>query len=47
LFDDDHRQPELSELSEVILSALVDEHSLIVGEGNPRFRMVKRLTTPD
>jgi anti-sigma regulatory factor (Ser/Thr protein kinase) len=47
LFDDDHRRPELSELSEVILSALVDEHSLVAGGGNPRFRMVKRLAARD
>jgi anti-sigma regulatory factor (Ser/Thr protein kinase) len=46
LFDDGHRQPELSDLSEVILNALVDEHSLITGSGNPRFRMVKRRAAP-
>jgi anti-sigma regulatory factor (Ser/Thr protein kinase) len=46
-FDDDHRQPELSELSEVILSALVDEHRLIADSTNPRFTMVKRRTAPD
>ncbi len=32
----------LSELSEVILAALVDEHDLHDGEGGPRFRLVKR-----
>ena len=32
----------LSELSEVILSALVDEHSMGDGAGGPHFRLVKR-----
>jgi hypothetical protein len=32
----------LSELSEVILDALVDEHSLGDGAGGPRFSLVKR-----
>jgi hypothetical protein len=32
----------LSELSKVILSALVDEHHLGSGPDGPRFRMVKR-----
>ena len=34
--------PGLSELSEVILSALVDEHDLTSGPEGPRFRLVKR-----
>jgi hypothetical protein len=32
----------LTDLSEVILSALVDEHSLGIGPHGPRFRLVKR-----
>ena len=32
----------LSELSEVILNALVDEHSVSDGAGGPHFRLVKR-----
>ena len=32
----------LSELSEVILAALVDEHALHDGGGGPHFRLVKR-----
>jgi hypothetical protein len=35
-------QPVLSDLSKVILDALVDEHALVPGEGGPRFRLVKR-----
>jgi serine/threonine-protein kinase RsbW len=34
--------PQLSELSEVILNALVDEHELGAGEHGPTFRLVKR-----
>src|ERR1700726_4929233 len=34
-FDDDHRQPQLSELSEVILTALVDEHELFADSHAP------------
>lgn len=41
-FDDDHRLPQLSELSRVILHALVDEHELVGGRPDPRFRLVKR-----
>jgi serine/threonine-protein kinase RsbW len=41
-FDDDKPLPELSGLSEVILNALVDEHSTVADSTNPRFRMVKR-----
>ena len=33
---------QLSELSEVILNALVDEHSVSDGAGGPHFRLVKR-----
>jgi hypothetical protein len=43
-FDDEQRRPELSELSEVILTALVDEHELIADGDKPRFRLVKRRT---
>ena len=32
----------LSEMSEVILNALVDEHSMSDGTGGPHFRLVKR-----
>jgi serine/threonine-protein kinase RsbW len=34
----------LSELSERILTALVDEHELSTDSGHPRFRLVKRRT---
>ena len=34
--------PALSELSQVILAALVDEHELTAGSEGPRFRLVKR-----
>jgi anti-sigma regulatory factor (Ser/Thr protein kinase) len=44
-FDGEVAKTELSELSEVILTALVDEHELFVGPDGPRFRMVKRRTT--
>jgi serine/threonine-protein kinase RsbW len=37
----------LSELSEVILDALVDEHSLVNGDGGPRFKLVKRHRHPE
>ncbi len=36
------RAARLSELSEVILGALVDEHEFVDGEDGPRFRLVKR-----
>jgi hypothetical protein len=32
----------LPELSELILDALVDEHSLMAAEGGPQFRLFKR-----
>jgi serine/threonine-protein kinase RsbW len=41
-FDDDVELPGLSQLSEVILSALVDEHTLVIDARQPRFAMVKR-----
>jgi serine/threonine-protein kinase RsbW len=41
-FDQAHSHPVRSELSTVILDALVDEHALVAGEGGPRFRLVKR-----
>lgn len=34
----------LSELSEVILDALVDEHSMEDGAGGPRFQLMKKRT---
>ncbi|MCU4185813.1 hypothetical protein K6U06_15700 [Acidiferrimicrobium sp. IK] len=37
----------LSELSQVILAALVDEHALTDGPDGPRFRLVKRRHTGD
>ncbi len=43
-FEDSHRLTELSELSKVILDALVDEHELTTDEQGPRFRLVKRRT---
>jgi len=49
LFDGDHRvprPPELCELSELVLSVLVDEHSVVAGTGHPRFHMVKRRSAP-
>jgi len=45
-FEDD-RKPQLSELSKVILRALVDEHELIAGAQGPRFRLVKRRAVPE
>jgi serine/threonine-protein kinase RsbW len=41
-FNEPQERPVLSELSKVILDALVDEHSLIAAEGGPEFRLVKR-----
>jgi serine/threonine-protein kinase RsbW len=41
-FDDHQEPPVLSELSQVILDALVDEHALMVADGGPQFRLVKR-----
>jgi serine/threonine-protein kinase RsbW len=41
-FDDTMELPGLSELSEVILGALVDEHHLSADPEHPTFRMVKR-----
>lgn len=35
-------RPEMSELSEVILDALVDEHRFYAGPEGPRFSMLKR-----
>jgi hypothetical protein len=46
-FDDNHYVPELSELSKVILDALVDEHALSSAKGGPRFRLVKRRAPAD
>jgi hypothetical protein len=36
----------LSELSEIMLSALVDEHHLDAGRNGPRFRLVKTALSP-
>lgn len=41
-FDDDLAPAVLSELSTVILDALVDEHHLVTGPLGPEFRLVKR-----
>jgi hypothetical protein len=41
-FVDDITPVGLTELSEVILSALVDEHSLGAGAQGPQFRLIKR-----
>ena len=45
-FEDDNRQPQLTELSTLILRALVDEHELFPGRPDPRFRLVKRCAVP-
>jgi len=44
LFDDKQVTPMQSELSRLILDALVDEHELDAGPSGPRFRLVKRRT---
>ena len=44
LFEDEQVTPEQSELSKLILDALVDEHELRAGSRAPSFRMVKRRT---
>ena len=41
-FVDTGSAPGLSELSELILDAVADEHELQVDDGVPRFRLVKR-----
>jgi hypothetical protein len=41
-FEDAVGEITLSELSERILTALVDEHDLIPTDGHPRFRLLKR-----
>src|SRR5688500_8955284 len=41
-FDDDGRTPGLNELSELILDAVADEHSLELEGERPSFRLVKR-----
>jgi hypothetical protein len=41
-FADDRAPLELTELSELILSALVDEHGLGAGPDGPAFRLVKQ-----
>jgi serine/threonine-protein kinase RsbW len=41
-FLDTGTSPGLSELSELILDAVADEHELAVDEAGPRFRMLKR-----
>ncbi len=41
-FDGEGASPGLSELSEVILAALVDEHDLTPDGGEPAFHLVKR-----
>jgi hypothetical protein len=41
-FEDENTQAQLSDLSSLILPALVDEHELWPGRPDPGFRMVKR-----
>ena len=41
-FADNGSSPGLSELSELILDAVADEHELSLAEGVPRFRLLKR-----
>jgi anti-sigma regulatory factor (Ser/Thr protein kinase) len=42
-FTDEARSPGLSELSELIIAAVTDEHEVTIGAGAaPSFRMVKR-----
>ena len=41
-FNEPMEHPVLSELSQLILDALVDEHSLMAAEGGPQFRLFKR-----
>jgi anti-sigma regulatory factor (Ser/Thr protein kinase) len=41
-FEDETKQVQLSELSTVILRALVDEHEVWPGRPDPGFRLVKR-----
>ena len=43
-FDEATAEITLSELSERILTALVDEHDLAPTDGHPRFRLLKRRT---
>jgi serine/threonine-protein kinase RsbW len=45
VFEDEQVTPEQSELSKLILDALVDEHELRAGSRAPSFRMVKRRTS--
>jgi hypothetical protein len=46
LFEGDRRPAKLSELSKVILDALVDDHRLTEAENGPRFWVRKSLGTP-
>jgi anti-sigma regulatory factor (Ser/Thr protein kinase) len=46
-FVDDGTPVELTDLSKVILSALVDEHRLEAGPNGPAFRLVKHHQHPD
>jgi serine/threonine-protein kinase RsbW len=41
-FEDDAPTPGLTELSELILGAVADEHELTVADGSPTFRLLKR-----
>lgn len=41
-FDDSHATARLTELSELILGAVTDEHELLTVDGSPAFRLVKR-----
>lgn len=41
-FEDGSTTPGLTELSELILGAVADEHELTVDDGQPSFRLLKR-----
>ncbi|HEX4978656.1 MAG TPA: hypothetical protein VFV35_01205 [Acidimicrobiales bacterium] len=45
-FEDTQDLPGLTELSELILDAVADEHELVRDPSAPRFRMLKRRTEP-
>lgn len=41
-FEDEHPSPGLTELSELILDAVADEHELVADGAGPSFRLLKR-----
>ena len=45
-FEDHQESPGLTELSELILDAVADEHELVPDPTAPRFRMLKRRSEP-